>query len=559
MKTKLQLTIPWMMAIMLLFSFNSHGQGFENFDNLDLSGTSYQDGTFEGQDGSTWTYVQCRGDHEIDGNAIMLGRNRDPQSNFYSGTIPGGVGVISFDYMQAFSTDVNMNVLINDVVVGNVTSDDEQGVVKSSGDFVVNQSGDIVIKFINETNDDGQVVVDNVEWTSYDGPVPPAINNVTQTPEAEITSDVSVSVSADITEGDAAVDHVELHWGTESDVYNNTINMSLDNDVSYVTDEDIPAQEDGTTVYYVVYAEGSDGTSATSMEYSYTVIDPAVTDLPFEESFDEDLGDLYTYSVSGDTKYWIHDMYEDDGYAYMNGYNSGDIEDDWLIIPGIEMENYTDVVLTFETAYNFGVMDDDNFLKLFYSEDYAGTGDPSDATWVELDFDIPGEGGYEWTPSGDVAIPDSDNTVYIGFQYYYNPGEYRAWQVDNIHVAVDDEDADTYEVTFDVIDEAGDPIPDAIVTLDGVTYDAGQYVIEEVEEGTYAYMVEKEGYHTAEGDVTVEEDTTVEVTLTEDVPEEVATLAELRDKPDDGTIYQYTGEAVIVAMDDHRNRKFLQD
>ncbi|MGM0572531.1 MAG: DUF4623 domain-containing protein, partial [Bacteroidota bacterium] len=40
---------------------------------------------------------------------------------------------------------------------------------------------------------------------------------------------------------------------------------------------------------------------------------------------------------------------------------------------------------------------------------------------------------------------------------------------------------------------------------------------------------------------------------------EVSTLAELRDKPDDGTIYQYTGEAVIVAMDDHRNRKFLQD
>ncbi|TVR37871.1 MAG: hypothetical protein EA394_11305, partial [Bacteroidia bacterium] len=40
---------------------------------------------------------------------------------------------------------------------------------------------------------------------------------------------------------------------------------------------------------------------------------------------------------------------------------------------------------------------------------------------------------------------------------------------------------------------------------------------------------------------------------------EVATLAELRDMPDDGTVYMYTGDAVIVAMDGFRNRKFIQD
>ncbi len=39
----------------------------------------------------------------------------------------------------------------------------------------------------------------------------------------------------------------------------------------------------------------------------------------------------------------------------------------------------------------------------------------------------------------------------------------------------------------------------------------------------------------------------------------VSSLEELRGMPDDGTEYRYTGEAVIVAMDDFRNRKFLQD
>jgi hypothetical protein len=145
-----------------------YGQGFETFDNFPATGSSYQDGTFLGQDGSTWTYTQCRGDYEITGKAIMIGRSRTPQSNFYSGTISNGVGALSFDYSQAFSTNVNLNVLINDVVVGNVTSSGEQGVIKNSGTIDVNVDGDFVIKFINANNSDGQVVVDNVEWTAFD-------------------------------------------------------------------------------------------------------------------------------------------------------------------------------------------------------------------------------------------------------------------------------------------------------------------------------------------------------------------------------------------------------
>ena len=42
-------------------------------------------------------------------------------------------------------------------------------------------------------------------------------------------------------------------------------------------------------------------------------------------------------------------------------------------------------------------------------------------------------------------------------------------------------------------------------------------------------------------------------------PTEVDNLAELRNMPADGTVYHYTGNAVIVAMDDFRNRKFIQD
>lgn len=174
----------------------SAGGGFETFANLDYDGSSYQDGTFLGQDGSTWTYVQARGDLQITNESITLGRNRTPQSNVYSGLINGGVGVINFDYMQAFSTDVNLNLLINDVVVGNVTSTGEQNIIKNSGDIVVNVPGQIVIKFINADNNDGQVVIDNISWTAYDGGTPVVLAPTFNPPAGQYFEPIDVTISS---------------------------------------------------------------------------------------------------------------------------------------------------------------------------------------------------------------------------------------------------------------------------------------------------------------------------------------------------------------------------
>ncbi len=158
-----------MMALFTIVAQLSFGQGLETFDNFTATGSSYQDGTFLGQDGSEWNYIQSRGDVEITGKALMLGRNRTPQANVYSGTISNGIGTLNFDYMQAFSSNVNLNILVNDVVVGNVTSSGEQNVIKNSGEIEVNISGDFFVKFMSVNNSDGQVVIDNVTWTSGSG------------------------------------------------------------------------------------------------------------------------------------------------------------------------------------------------------------------------------------------------------------------------------------------------------------------------------------------------------------------------------------------------------
>ncbi len=74
---------------------------------------------------------------------------------------------------------------------------------------------------------------------------------------------------------------------------------------------------------------------------------------------------------------------------------------------------------------------------------------------------------------------------------------------------------EAYAVTFAVQDEAGNAITDATVTFDGVEMTTSPYVYDYIQEGTYTYTVEKDGYET----VTVTDfvmpasDTTVTVEL----------------------------------------------
>jgi hypothetical protein len=200
------------------------------------------------------------------------------------------------------------------------------------------------------------------------------------------------------------------------------------------TQEDLDA---GTTYYYKAWSYHNGSYSPGTVAQATTVPLPAVTALPYTETFDDDLGDCYVYSVLGPTKYWIHSTFDDNGFASMNGFNSGDLEVDWLILPGINFDSYANELMTFDTWYRFGEDDDNNYLKLFYSADYPGTGDLSSSSWVEITFATPGE-EQVWASSGNIDLSGiTGEMVYIGFKYHYEPGTYRWWQVDNISITGD--------------------------------------------------------------------------------------------------------------------------
>ena len=213
---------------------------------------------------------------------------------------------------------------------------------------------------------------------------------------ADATNATTVEVA--LTSGDAAdinsytTQTATFAAGSSAD---ETVTLTITDDATYEGDETL-------TFTLQNVSGGNSAALGAQTTFDLTIMDndplPEAT-LPYSETFDTDLSGVYTYSVSGATKEW----YYSSGVAVANGYNSGDVEEDWLILPSINLDNYTSEFINFDTEYSFGTDDANNYLKLMYSTDYAGTGDPTSATWTELSYTQPASSGTQ-TNSGNVDL-----------------------------------------------------------------------------------------------------------------------------------------------------------
>lgn len=114
--------------------------------------------------GNTWNYIDARGDININDETVTL---RDNTTASLNSIIEGGISSFSFDYQQAFSSNVNLDVFVNGNLVTTVTSANEQGVVKNSGLVTIDPpvTGDFNIEFKQNTSPTGkQVAIDNFSW-----------------------------------------------------------------------------------------------------------------------------------------------------------------------------------------------------------------------------------------------------------------------------------------------------------------------------------------------------------------------------------------------------------
>ncbi|MDR4989267.1 MAG: DUF5017 domain-containing protein, partial [Bacteroidales bacterium] len=269
--------------------------------------------------------------------------------------------------------------------------------------------------------------------------------------EADVDNPTSFAAIAEYDSGDhniilswdlnAANDDVLLAWssdgtfGATPDTQTPGETITGGGTVLYFGDNTSYAHEDlnpNTTYHYRIWsfdgAEYSLGVTVNKTTYP----DPVATTLPYLEEFADDLGDMYVYTVAG-VKPWVHDA---GGYALANGFQGENPENHWLILPGINMDVYDEVNMTFDTWWRFGNDDADNYLKLYYSTNYAGVGSPASASWTELPFDKPAS-DQEWGSSGVIDLNGIEGTsVWLAFQYYSTNAP-RRWQVDNINIYED--------------------------------------------------------------------------------------------------------------------------
>ncbi len=161
----------------------------------------------------------------------------------------------------------------------------------------------------------------------------------------------------------------------------------------------------------------------------------AVTDniiIVNEEYFDNGLGTWTPYNVTGD-QVWVQDEFGGQTFAKMTGFDGGALDnEDWLISPEMDWTNFDELYFKFISATNY----DGPALQLFLSQDYDGSGNPNDFTWLDITTDfLWSDGGWNWIASGDVdMLSHSNPTVYLAFKFTSNTEGSATWELDDIMV-----------------------------------------------------------------------------------------------------------------------------
>ncbi len=157
-----------------------------------------------------------------------------------------------------------------------------------------------------------------------------------------------------------------------------------------------------------------------------------------EEKFASDLGTFSAFSVNGNQIWGQYTTPGGIGCAKMTGYVSAsqsDANEDWLISPALNLSLYSGTKLSFQSAMKFGTTGDGT-LKVYYSTNFTGSGDPTTAAWTEITgATLPAGADWNFVASGDLDLSFLHvNNVYVAFKYTCGTTNVPTWEVTNVVV-----------------------------------------------------------------------------------------------------------------------------
>ena len=187
--------------------------------------------------------------------------------------------------------------------------------------------------------------------------------------------------------------------------------------------------------------DAADNPSA-ALGFNFSTDAPVVSrTLPFSEDFSAcTMTDWALVSVDADA---AHTWYCSGGTAQANGFGDTAAANDWLILPPVDLNAQTDERLSFTSWTRFtdsGVAHPQ--LRVLYSTDYDGSGNPAHGTWVPLTgVAFSPSNSQTWTGSGATDLSAiAGNRVYFAFQYRSSgtaTGAAAQWQIDDLRIGPD--------------------------------------------------------------------------------------------------------------------------
>jgi hypothetical protein len=441
--------------ICCLFVFSGLGvfaQGHEDFTNFPENTNAYHTGTFTGLDGSTWNYISCRGDSIITAPTPTLAKGKTPAAEVTSGLLANGMGTLSFDYEQVFSTNVALDVKVNGVLITTVTSSAEQGIVKNSGAIVVNVSGAVTLSFVQPTLTSGQVSIDNITWTAFGGGTPDP--EPTNYPTSFAATGNGLSIHASWTDATGA----QLPAGYLLKI-STTNNITAPVDGTFVGDDLVLTDGNGcknviqgtqqysfvglnaATTYYLKVFPYTNAGSTVNYKTDGTV--PSTTGrtqaILYQQTFGNGLAPWTQFSSLGDQVWVLDSIHGVAGSMCMKitGFVSATstvANTDYLISPSMNIPSGSSPKLEFFSAMNYGT--GSSGISALVSTDYS-SGDPSTSgTWQV----IPGNptfspGGWAWTSSGFSDLSSfTGSNVHIAFKYTCDAVSAPTWEIDEVMI-----------------------------------------------------------------------------------------------------------------------------
>ncbi len=128
--------------------------------------SSYEDGSYVGDNNITWNYVDCRGDSnadKIDGEGMMFRSS----TGSVSANLTGGISSFSVDiisgYTSGSASDRGVSVYVNDILIGSYKLT-AMGTIETFEINDINVQGNYTLRI--DVNGSKQTIIDNISWTT---------------------------------------------------------------------------------------------------------------------------------------------------------------------------------------------------------------------------------------------------------------------------------------------------------------------------------------------------------------------------------------------------------